>query len=46
MLQRKARNLSHDIYNIKDEDMEEINLFLKSCWEYLKGQWQEFSEVK
>lgn len=46
MLQRKARNLSHDIYNIKEEDMEEINLFLKSCWEYLKGQWQEFSEVE
>lgn len=46
ILQRKARNLSHTIYNIKDEDMEEINLFLKSCWEYLKGQWQEFSEVE
>lgn len=44
ILQRKARNLSHTIYNIKEEDMKEINLFLKSCWDYLKGQWEEFSK--
>lgn len=43
ILQRKAKNLSHSIYNINENDMDEINLFLKSCWKYLQGQWQEFN---
>lgn len=43
MLQRKGRYLPVVIENIKEEDMEQITEFLEGYWEYMKGQWSEFS---
>lgn len=43
ILQRKGIFRPVWIKNITKEDMDEIEQFLKDRWEYLKGQWEEFS---
>lgn len=42
--QRKGIFLSIWIKSITEEDMPEIEKFLKERWEYLKNQWEEFSK--
>lgn len=43
ILQRKGIFRPVFIREITKEDMEEIEIFLKGRWEYLKNQWREFS---
>lgn len=43
ILQRKGIYRPVWIKNIEEKDMEEIEIFLEERWEYLKGQWIEFS---
>lgn len=43
ILQRKGNFIPVHIKSIKEENMPEIKAFLQSRWEYLKGQWVEFS---
>ncbi len=43
IIQRKGIYRPVLIKNITQENMEEIELYLKSCWEYIKGQWEEFA---
>ena len=44
MLQRKGLFVPVTVNNITEADMPEITEFLQKRWEYLKGQWAEFSE--
>lgn len=44
MLQRKGAFIPVEIKEIKKEDMKEIEDYLQSCWDYIKGQWMEFSK--
>lgn len=46
MQQRKGNYVPVYIKNITDQDMAEINIFLKRQWDYMKGQWSEFSEAE
>ncbi|MED3625651.1 hypothetical protein P4478_00200 [Bacillus subtilis] len=41
MHQRKGRFIPVLIRNITEDDMPEIEQFLKSCWDYLCHQWNE-----
>ena len=41
MLQRKGNFIPIIIKEITKNDMPEIEKYLSSCWEYLKGQWKE-----
>lgn len=43
MLQRKGIYRPVWIKDITEEDMPEIDAYLKDKWEYLKNQWAEFS---
>lgn len=43
MVQDHGWYKSATIGDIKQEDLDEINAYLKECWEYLQGQWVEFS---
>lgn len=43
MLQRKGRYLPVVVENVEEKDMEQITEFLEGYWEYMKGQWSEFS---
>lgn len=43
MLQRKGNFIPITIKEITKENMPEIEKYLSDCWEYLKGQWIEFS---
>lgn len=42
MQQRRGRFVPVIINNIKQEDIEEINKYLKKCSEYIKTIWEEF----
>lgn len=42
MLQRKGNFVPVLIRNLKEEDMEDVNKYLQMCWDYMKGQWEEF----
>ncbi len=44
ILQRKGIYRPVWIKNIKQEDMPDIEQFLRLRWEYLKNQWSEFSK--
>lgn len=44
MLQRKGSFVPVWIKKITQEDMAEIDAFLKMYWEYMKHQWKEFRE--
>lgn len=44
MLQRKGLFVPVIVNNITEADMPEITEFLQKRWEYLKGQWAEFSK--
>lgn len=44
ILQRKGIYRPVIIEEIKEEDMKEIEEFLKQRWNYMKNQWKEFSE--
>ena len=46
ILQRKGIFRPVVISLITKDDLEEINAFLHERWEYMKGQWCEFSEVR
>jgi len=43
MLQRKGKHVKVVIRNITDEDLKEINPYLKRNFEYLMGLWSEFN---
>lgn len=43
MLQRKGKHVKVIIQNITEEDLKEINPYLKQNYEYLQGIWCEFS---
>lgn len=43
MLQRKGIFRPVYIRSITEDDMPEVEKYLKSCWEYMQGQWIEFS---
>jgi len=45
ILQRKGIYRPVHIKRITDQDMPEINIFLKRQWEYMEGQWAEFSQA-
>lgn len=45
MLQRKGLFVPVTVNNITEADMPEITEFLQKRWEYLKGQWTEFSAL-
>jgi hypothetical protein len=44
MLQRKGNFIPVFIEEITEEDMPEIEEYLKDCWRYLESQWREFSK--
>jgi hypothetical protein len=44
MLQRKGNFTPVTIREITEKDMPEIEKYLSGCWEYIKGQWEEFSK--
>jgi hypothetical protein len=44
MLQRKGNFVPVTIKEITEQDIPEVEKYLKECWEYLKGQWEEFSK--
>ena len=46
MLQRKGIFRPVIIENITQEDVMEIEVFLKDRWTYMQRQWEEFSHVK
>lgn len=41
ILPRKVSIGQVTVYNIKQEDMEDINAYLEECWEYLENLWEE-----
>lgn len=41
MLQRKGNFVPVRINTIVEDEMNEVNIYLKQCWEYLKKQWVE-----
>lgn len=43
MLQRKGWFKPVMIREIRKSDMEEVEKYLKGCWDYLQAQWTEFS---
>lgn len=43
ILQRKGIFISITIEEIEDSDMMEIKKYLSDCWDYIKGQWEEFN---
>ncbi|MGG2091294.1 hypothetical protein AB1283_00825 [Bacillus sp. S13(2024)] len=45
MLQRKGIFRPVHIKEIAESDMPEIEKYLSACWNYIKGQWEEFSTV-
>ena len=44
ILQRKGIYRPVLVHSITTEDIPEIEEFLRKRWEYMKGQWSEFSE--
>ncbi|MED1125172.1 hypothetical protein [Bacillus atrophaeus] len=44
MLQRKGNFVPVTVKEITEDDMPEIEKYLSDCWEYMKGQWKEFSD--
>ena len=46
VLQRKGRLVSVTVREIIENDMPEIEAYLKMCWEYLQKQWAELSSKK
>lgn len=44
MLQRKGNFIPITIKEIKQEDMPQIESYLKECWSYLKEQWKELDK--
>lgn len=46
MQQRKGNYVPVYVKHITEQDMPEIDVFLKRQWDYMKGQWREFSEAE
>lgn len=44
ILQRKGIYRPVHVKSITEDDMPEIEEYLKSCWNYLQNQWKEFSQ--